>query len=83
MKEFNANGLPDDLNNWCKQNFEDVRKMFERTVNRNKKSLSDKENTPIELPQANRDKIIQKDDVLNLQIMLNQINNVDDFIKNM
>lgn len=82
------NKFPDDLNNWSQQNFDEVRKIFEKTINRNEMLLIEKNNTNsvnnlTEFPKVQREKVIQKDDILNLQIMLNQIQNVDDFIKNM
>jgi len=85
MKNFGANRLPDDLNEWCQQNIDEAKRMFERTVNRNEKIIRGESNQikHFDLPKTNREKVIQKDDILNLQIMLGQIQSVDDFIKNM
>ena len=83
MKEFGADGFPDDLNNWSMENFKEAKRLFEKTVNRNEKALLGNESNSVELPNTSREKVIQKDDILNLQIMLGQIQTVDELIKNM
>lgn len=84
MDEYGKNLFPDDINDWSLRNFNEARQLFERTVNRNAKAFSKKQDEkPVNLPKPSREKVIQKDDVLNLQIMLGQIQTVDDLIKNM
>jgi len=74
--------FPDDLNEWSKENFEKAANIFGRTIERNCKAF-DKASQKIEKPVTDRETVIGKDDLINLQILLGQTQNIDDFIKNM
>jgi len=76
------NEFSDDVNEWCKENFEQAARLFEKTVERKNIETFGKQFNPVEKSFINRDTAISKDDLTNLQILLGQSKTVDDFIKN-
>lgn len=77
--------LPDDLNAWGKENFDEVHNMFQKILNRNK-NLYTKTEKPVTVSASdkpNREQVIRKDDVTDLKILLESARSVEDFIKNM
>ena len=75
----------EQLNEWCKQNIDDVTNILGKIINRTKKAVEKnivKEDSK-ESSKPEREKVIQKEDLLNLKIMLGNAKSVDDFIKNM
>ena len=76
------NEFSDDVNEWCKENFEQAARLFEKTVERKNIETFSKQFNPVEKSFINRDTAISKDDLTNLQILLGQSKTVDDFIKN-
>ena len=88
MDEENLKKLPDDLNNWSKENFQDAIDMFKKVVDKNKKKFYNevpekKAEKKAEENLPDREVPIQQDDLLNLKIMLERSQSVDDFIKQM
>lgn len=75
--------FPNDMNDWSKENFDRAASIFERTVQRNYETFVNKNPNKVEKPVINRETLIGKDDLINLQILLGQAESVDDFIKNM
>jgi len=71
-------GFLDDMNDWSKENFDLIARTFKQVVKNNREELC----SPV-IETAKRDKVIGKDDLTDLQILLGQINTVDDLIKNM
>jgi hypothetical protein len=89
MDEYkDGEGFPADLNEWSKDNFNSASKMFGNILDRTKKLFQNAANVKPENPKTapdkpTREKVIHKDDVTNLKILLEKAQSVDDFIKNM
>lgn len=80
MDKFND--FPNDLNDWSLQNFKEVMKIFERNIDSYIKKFYGKSDATVENSPNNREKIIGKDDITNLRILLGKANTIEEFIKN-
>lgn len=71
--------LPDDLNEWSKQQFEEAMDLFKRSAklytNNTNENAVKKEKRP------DRDTTINKDDVTDLKIFLGTCDSVDEFLR--
>jgi len=80
----------DNMNDWSMESFNLAARMFEKTVDKFRtasmgpvRGSDPKTVVPVEPAVGDREKVIGKDDLTNLQIMLGKAETVDDFIKNM
>ena len=81
-------GLPDNMDNWSEESFELIADMFRKIIEQDKKiwAKSHNQQTPTSVlptPSTHRNETIQKDELINLRILLQNTNNVDDIIKNL
>jgi len=80
MELFDKN-VPDDLNEWAKETFKDINRLF-----RMASGLDKREENVIpksEFGKSNRETIIEEDDILNLKIELGSVETIDEFLERM
>ena len=77
--ELFGKDVPDDLNEWSRQTFEDITNMFAKATSR---EPIQEQKTPVN-DKPDRNTVIQKDEITNLKIELGEIETVDDFLKRM
>jgi len=81
MEPFGKNAR-DDLNEWSKETFNDINKMFRLAAGLDK-TTEEKEHKKVKIEKPERETIIQNDEITNLQIDLGTIDTVEDFLERM
>lgn len=69
--------LPDDLNKWSKQQFEEAMELFKKSA-----KLDNYEKSPVKKEKRpERYTTINKDDVTDLKILLGTCDSIDEFLR--
>jgi hypothetical protein len=84
--EFNGKEVPDDLNQWSKETFQEITKMFRKCVDLDNDAFSQVYKEKVTDPdifdkKPNRETIINDDDMTNLKIALGSAETIDDFLR--
>lgn len=71
--------LPDDLNEWSKQQFEEAMDLFKKSAKLDNDNTDENDVKKEKRPE--RDTTINKDDVTDLKIFLGTCDSIDEFLR--